>query len=54
MKSRLAVFGCQIGKMADSQRNSGEEKAQDIVVFRRFGRGMLRRAMPLFFRVVPW
>lgn len=54
VKSRLAVFGCQIGKRADSQRNLGEEKAQDIVVYERFGRGMLRRAMPLFFRVVPW
>lgn len=54
IKSVLAVFGCQIGKRADSQRNSGEEKAQDIVVFEMFGRGMLRRAMPLLFRVVPW
>lgn len=39
MKSRLAVFGCQIGKRADSQRNFGEEKAQYIVVFWRFGGG---------------
>ena len=54
VKSGLAVFGCQIGKRADSQRNLGEEKAQDIVVFWRFGRGILRRAMPLLFRVVPW
>lgn len=54
IKSVLAVFGCQIGKRADSQRNSGEEKAQDIVVFDMFGRGILRRAMPLLFRVVPW
>ena len=54
VKSGLAVFGCQIGEKADSQRNLGEEKAQDIVVFRRFIRGILRRAMPLLFRVVPW
>ena len=54
VKSILAVFGCQIGQTADSQRNLGEEKAQDIVVFRRFGRGILRRAMPILFRVVPW
>ena len=54
IKSVLAVFGCQIGKRVDSQRNFGGEKAQDIVVFWRFGRGMLRRAMPLLFRVVPW
>lgn len=54
LKSVLAVFGCQIGKRADSQRNSGEDKAQDIVVYERIGRGMLRRAMPLLFRVVPW
>ena len=33
VKSVLAVFGCQIGKRADSQRNLGEEKAQDVVVF---------------------
>lgn len=50
----MAVFGCQIGKRADSQRNLGEEKTQDIVVFEMFGRGILRRAMPLLFRVVPW
>lgn len=54
VKSILAVFGCQIGKRADSQRNSGEEKTQDIVVFEMFGGGILRWAMPLFFRVVPW
>lgn len=54
VKSGLAVFGCQIGKRADSQRNLGEEKAQYIVVFWRFERGILRRAMPLLFRVVPW
>ena len=41
IKSVLAVFGCQIGKRADSQKNSGEEKAQDIVVFRSFGRGYI-------------
>lgn len=54
VKSGLAVFGCQIGKRADSQRNLGEEKTQDIVVYERIGRGILRRAMPLLFRVVPW
>lgn len=54
VKSRLAVFGCQIEKMADSQRNSREEKVQYIVVFEMFGKGILRRAMPLLFRVVPW
>lgn len=42
VKSVLAVFGCQIGKRADSQRNLVEEKAQDIVVFERFERDMLR------------
>ena len=54
VKSRLAVFGCQIGKRADSQRNLGEEKAQYIVVYERIGRGILWRAMPLLFWVVPW
>lgn len=54
IKSRLAVFGCQTGKRADSQRNSKGEKAQYIVVFWRFERGILRRAMPILFRVVPW
>ena len=32
-KLRLAVFGCQIGKMADSQRNSGEEKHKILWCF---------------------
>ena len=54
LKSVLAVFGCQMGKGLTARENSRGEEAQDIVVFRRFGMGMLRRAMPLLFRVIPW